>query len=70
LYLEANRLGGRQCVAIMRYRGSQSFPFVVCVEDDAVPMVRDIVGNLAAVHAVDGTGSDDLHSICDVGRVN
>jgi hypothetical protein len=54
----------------MRYRGSRSLPFVVCVEDDAVPIVRDIVGNLAAIHAVEGTGSDDLHSICDVGRVN
>ena len=65
-----NRTGKRQCVVIMRERNGRSLPFIVAREGDAVPIVRDVVGNLATIHADEGTGWDDLHSGWDVGRVN
>jgi transposase-like protein len=70
LRLKANRSGKRQCVVIMRERNGRSLPFVVRVEGDAVPIVRDRVGTLATIYADEGTGWDDLHAGWDVGRVN
>jgi transposase-like protein len=68
--LKANSSGKRQCVVIMRERGGRSLPFVVRVEGDAVPMVRDHVGTLATIHADEGTGWDALHAGWDTKRVN
>ncbi len=68
--LKANSSGKRQCVVIMRERGGRSLPFVVRVEGDAVPMVRDHVGTLATIHADEGTGWDALHAGWDARRVN
>ena len=65
-----NRTGKRQCVVIMRERGGRSLPFIVAREGDAVPIVRDVVGNLATIHADEGTGWDDLHAGWDTHRVN
>lgn len=65
-----NRTGKRQCVVIMRERGGRSLPFIVRHEGDAVPIVRDVVGNLATIHADEGTGWDDLHAGWDTHRVN
>ena len=70
LRLSANRSGKRQCVVIMRERGGKSLPFVVRVEGDAVPLVRDHVGTLATIYADEGTGWDDLHAGWDTHRVN
>jgi hypothetical protein len=70
LRLKANRSGKRQCVVIMRERGGRSLPFVVRVEGDAVPIVRDRVGTLATIYADEGTGWDDLHAGWDTHRVN
>ncbi|MEZ5707908.1 MAG: IS1595 family transposase [Blastomonas sp.] len=68
--LSENRTGKRQCVVIMRERGGKSLPFIVRNEGDAVPYVRDHVGNLATIHADEGTGWDDLHAGWDMRRVN
>jgi transposase-like protein len=68
--LKANRSGKRQCVVIMRERGGRSLPFVVRVEGDACPMVRDHVGTLATICADEGTGWDQLHAGWDTKRVN
>ena len=68
--LKSNSSGKRQCVVIMRERGGRSLPFVVRVEGDAVPMVRDHVGTLATIHADEGTGWDALHAGWDTRRVN
>ena len=65
-----NQTGKRQCVVIMRERGGRSLPFIVAREGDAVPIVRDVVGNLATIHADEGTGWDDLHAGWDTHRVN
>jgi transposase-like protein len=65
-----NRTGKRQCVVIMRERNGRSLPFIVAREGDAVPIVRDVVGNLATIHADEGTGWDDLHAGWDTHRVN
>lgn len=65
-----NRTGKRQCVVIMRERGGRSLSFIVRHEGDAVPIVRDVVGNLATIHADEGTGWDDLHAGWDTHRVN
>lgn len=65
-----NRTGKRQCVVIMRERGGRSLPFIVAREGDAVPIVRDVVGNLATIHADEGAGWDDLHAGWDTHRVN
>ena len=65
-----NRTGKRQCVVIMRERGGKSLPFIVRHEGDAVPIVRDVVGNLATIHADEGSGWDDLHAGWDTHRVN
>lgn len=70
LRLIANRTGKRQCVVIMRERGGKSLPFVVRVEGDAVPLVRDHVGTLATIYADEGSGWDDLHAGWDTHRVN
>ena len=70
LRLSANRTGKRQCVVIMRERGGKSLPFIVRHEGDAVPIVRDVVGNLATIYADEGTGWDDLHTGWDTHRVN
>lgn len=70
LRLSANRSGKRQCVVIMRERGGKSLPFVVRVEGDAVPLVRDHVGTLATIYADEGSGWDDLHAGWDTHRVN
>lgn len=70
LRLTANRSGKRQCVVIMRERGGKSLPFVVRVEGDAVPLVRDHVGTLATIYADEGSGWDDLHAGWDTHRVN
>jgi transposase-like protein len=68
--LKSNQSGKRQCVVIMRERGGRSLPFVVRVEGDAVPLVRDHVGTLATIHADEGTGWDALHAGWDTKRVN
>lgn len=68
--LVANRSGKRQCVVIMRERKGRSLPFVVANEGDAVPFVRDHVGNLATIHADEGSGWDALHAGWDTRRVN
>jgi transposase-like protein len=65
-----NRTGKRQCVVIMRERNGRSLPFIVAREGDAVPIVRDVVGNLATIHADEGTGWDDLHAGWNTHRVN
>ena len=65
-----NQTGKRQCVVIMRERGGRSLPFIVAREGDAVPIVRDVVGNLATIHADEGSGWDDLHAGWDTHRVN
>lgn len=65
-----NRTGKRQCVVIMRERNGRSLPFIVAREGDAVPIVRDVVGNLASIHTDEGTGWDDLHAGWDTHRVN
>jgi transposase-like protein len=65
-----NRTGKRQCVVIMRERNGRSLPFIVAREGDAVPIVRDVVGNLATIHADEGSGWDDLHAGWDTHRVN
>lgn len=65
-----NRTGKRQCVVIMRERNGRSLPFIVAREGDAVPIVRDVIGNLATIHADEGTGWDDLHAGWDTHRVN
>jgi transposase-like protein len=65
-----NQTGKRQCVVIMRERGGRSLPFIVAREGDAVPIVRDVVGNLATIHADEGTGWDGLHAGWDTHRVN
>jgi hypothetical protein len=70
LRLTANRSGKRQCVVIMRERNGRSLPFIVAREGDAVPIVRDVVGNLATIYADEGTGWDDLHAGWDTHRVN
>ena len=36
--------------------------FIVAREGDAVPIVRDVVGNLATIHADECSGWDDLHA--------
>jgi transposase-like protein len=68
--LSFNRSGKRQCVVVMRQRGGRSLPFIVRVEGDAVPYVRDHVANLATIHADEGTGWDALHAGWDTKRVN
>ncbi len=68
--LKSNSSGKRQCVVIMRERGGRSLPFVVRVEGDAVPMVRDHVGTLTTIHADEGAGWDALHAGWDTKRVN
>jgi ISXO2-like transposase domain len=65
-----NRTGKRQCVVIMRERNGRSLPFIVACEGDAIPIVRDVVGNLAIIHADEGSGWDDLHAGWDTHRVN
>ena len=65
-----NQTGKRQCVVIMRERGGRSLPFIVAREGDAVPIVRNVVGNLATIHADEGTGWDDLHAGWETHRVN
>lgn len=65
-----NQTGKRQCVVIMRERNGRSLPFIVAREGDAVPIVRDVVGNLATIHADEGTGWDALHAGWDTHRVN
>jgi hypothetical protein len=65
-----NRTGKRQCVVIMRERNGRSLPFIVARECDAVPIVRDVVGNLTTIHADEGTGWDDLHAGWNTHRVN
>lgn len=65
-----NRTGKRQCVVIMRERNGRSLPFIVAREGDAVPIVREVVGNLATIHADEGSGWDDLHDGWDTHRVN
>jgi transposase-like protein len=68
--LKSNRSGKRQCVVIMRERGGRSLPFVVRMEGDACPMVRDHVGTLATIYADEGAGWDQLHAGWDTRRVN
>lgn len=68
--LKSNHSGKRQCVVIMRERNGRSLPFVVRVEGDAVPMVRDHVGTLATIYADEGAGWDALHAGWDTKRVN
>ena len=68
--LKSNSSGKRKCVVIMRERGGRSLPFVVRVEGDAVPFVRDHVGTLATIHADEGAGWDALHAGWDTKRVN
>jgi ISXO2-like transposase domain len=54
----------------MRERNGRSLPFIVACEGDAIPIVRDVVGNLAIIHADEGSGWDDLHAGWDTHRVN
>lgn len=68
--LSFNRSGKRQCVVVMRQRGGRSLPFIVRVEGDAVPYVRDHVANLATIHADESSGWDALHAGWDTKRVN
>ena len=68
--LKANTSGKRECVVIMRERKGRSLAFVVAKEGDAVPFVRDNVGNLATIYADEGTGWDALHAGWDTKRVN
>jgi transposase-like protein len=68
--LKSNSSGKRQCVVIMRERKGRSIPFVVRVEGDAVPLVRDHVGTLATIYADEGAGWDALHAGWDTKRVN
>jgi hypothetical protein len=65
-----NRSGKRQCVVIMRERNGRSLPFAVRSEDEGVPFVRDHVGNLATIHADEGSAWDALHAGWDTRRVN
>jgi transposase-like protein len=65
-----NQTGKRQCVVVMRERGGRSLSFIVAREGDAVPIVRDVVGTLATIHADEGSGWDDLHAGWDTHRVN
>jgi transposase-like protein len=65
-----NQTGKRQCVVVMRERGGRSLSFIVAREGDAVPIVRDVVGTLATIHADEGSGWDDLHAGWDAHRVN
>lgn len=68
--LSENQTGKRQCVVIMRDRGGRSLPFVVAREADAVPIVRDNVGNLATIHADEASGWDALHAGWETWRIN
>lgn len=68
--LAKNQTGKRQCVVVMRQRGGRTMPFVVRQEGDAVPMVRDHVGNLTTLHADEASGWDALHAGWDTWRIN
>lgn len=68
--LAVNQTGKRQCVVVMRERGGKSLPFIVRNEGDAVPMVRDHVGNLAIIHADEAASWDALHAGWQTWRVN
>lgn len=68
--LKSNHSGKRQCVVIMRERKGRSLRFVVRVDGDAVPLVRDHVGTLATIYADEGAGWDALHAGWDTKRVN
>lgn len=68
--LAVNQTGKRQCVVVMRERGGKSLPFIVRNEGDAVPMVRDHVGNLAIIHADEAASWDTLHAGWQTWRVN
>ncbi len=68
--LAKNQNGKRQCVVVMRERRGRSLTFIVRNEGDAVPFVRDHVGNLATIHADEGGGWDALHAGWDTWRVN
>jgi len=68
--LAKNQTGKRQCVVIMRERGGRSLPFVVRQEGDALPYVRDHVGNLATIHADEASSWDALHAGWQTWRIN
>jgi ISXO2-like transposase domain len=54
----------------MHERNGKSLAFVVKNQNDAVPFVRDHVGNVSTIYADAGTGWDALHAGWDTKRVN
>jgi transposase-like protein len=68
--LAEHQTGKRRCVVAMRERGGRTLPFVVITEDQAVPLVRQVVEHGSTVYADEASSWDALHAFYDARRVN
>jgi ISXO2-like transposase domain len=62
--------GKRRCVVAMRERGGRTLPFVVITEDQAVPLVRQVVKAGSTVYADESASWNALHAFYDARRIN
>ncbi len=68
--LAEHQTGKRRCVVIMRERGGRALPFAVRSEDQAVPLVRQVVAAGSTVHADEAACWDALHAHYEAKRIN
>ena len=68
--LAEHQTGKRKCVVAMRERGGRTLPFVVITEDQAVPMVRQVVAKGSTIYADEASSWDALHAHYDARRIN
>jgi transposase-like protein len=68
--LAQHQTGKRRCVVAMRERGGRTLPFVVITEDQAVPIVRQVVKAGSTIYADEASSWDALHAFYDARRIN
>jgi hypothetical protein len=68
--LAEHQTGKRKCVVAMRERGGRTLPFVVITEDQAVPMVRQVIATGSTIYADEAASWDMLHAHYDARRIN
>lgn len=68
--LAEHQTGKRKCVVAMRERGGRTLPFVVRTEDQAVPLVGQVVAHGSTLYADEAASWDALHARYETRRVN